>query len=166
MGGKRFDDDAADWNAVEDFSRDETTTAGQATTWPRRNRYGRIVTLRHLLEAVVVLLVVGLVAVVAVDAISSWVGFGDLLQTSGWLGGVMAFWLYVEEFRAWKGARGRVPVALVCGVVALGVGALVGFGLAMLPPLLSGAIGATIAAFAYTLLWYYGIRRYASGDFH
>ncbi|MGH3716067.1 MAG: hypothetical protein ACRDT4_21780 [Micromonosporaceae bacterium] len=163
MNDKQFDDDVAERHTVENFSRDEATSAGQATSWPRRNAYGRIVTYRHLLEAVVVLLVVGIVAVAAVDAISTWVGFGELLQTSGWLAGVMVFWLYVEEFRAWKGARSRVPVAIVAGLVALALGAAIGFLLhaAPVPPLVSGVVGAAVAAFTYAPLWFYGIRRYA-----
>lgn len=161
MSDGKHDDDVADWNAVEDFSRDEATTAEQATTWPRRNAYGRIVTFRHLLEVVGVLLVVGLVAVATVDAISTWVGFGELLRTSGWLGGVMAFWLYLEEFRAWKGARGRWLVTAVAAVMAIAVGAVVGGVLSVLPPLVSGAIGVAVSAFTYAPLWYFGIRRYA-----
>lgn len=158
------DRDPADRHVAEDFSSDEKASAERATAWPRRNHAGRIVTYRHLLEAAVVLLVTGVVAVVIVDAVSTWVGFGDLGQTSGWLGGVMAFWLFVEEFRAWKGTQSRWPLGLAAGVVALAVGAAVGGVLSFLPPLASGAIGVAVFAFAYAPLWFFGIRRLSARE--
>jgi hypothetical protein len=146
-----------DKGVAHDLSQDERTNP--ATRWPRRNSQGRIVEWRHLLEAVVVLYVVGMFAVVVVDALSTWAGIGDFGQTSGWLAGVMAFWLYVEEFRAWRGTRSRVLVALAAGLVALAVGALAGFALSSYAPLVSGFAGAAVACFGYAPLWFYGIRR-------
>ncbi|MGH3747375.1 MAG: hypothetical protein ACRDT8_08275 [Micromonosporaceae bacterium] len=153
--------DPADKHVPENFSRDEAAAADRATAWPRRNAAGRILTLRHLLEVVTVLLVTGALAVVLVDAVSTWVGFGEFGQTSGWLGGVMAFWLYVEEFRAWKGVPRRWVLALVGGLLAMAVGAGAGFLFFFLPPLLSGVIGVAVAAFGYAPLWFFGIRRLA-----
>ena len=153
------DRDPADRHVVEDYSQDEKTSAERATAWPRRNHAGRIVTYRHLLEVVAVLLVTGVLAVILVDGVSTWVGFGGWGQTSGWLGGVMAFWLFVEEFRAWKGTRSRWPLALAGGLVAFAVGAGIATALSVLPPLLSGAIGVTVSALVYAPLWFFGIRR-------
>ncbi len=158
------DRDPADRHVVENVSRDDKTSAERATAWPRRNHAGRIVTYRRLLEAVAVLLVTGVLAVVLVDGVTTWAGFGGWGQTSGWLAGVMAFWLFVEEFRAWKGVRGRWSLAFAGGSVALAVGAGIAAAVSMLPPLLSGAIGVAVAGFVYAPLWFFGIRRLSDKD--
>jgi len=142
-------------------SRSERTSES-AIAWPRRDGEGRIPAFRHLLEAVAVLLVIGLLAVGVLDLLSAWVRIGELGGTSGWLGGLMAFWLYVEEFRAWRGSRNRLLLALLAGVISLGAGILVG-GLADgLPILLGGGLGVAVAVLVYAPIWFFGIR--AMGD--
>lgn len=142
----------------------DRTDARRTDAWPRRDAKGRIPTLRHLLEAVGVLLVIGIVAVAVIDVVSAWIWFGELGDTSGWLGGLMAFWLYVEEFRAWRGAQGRLVMALLGGPVALGLGIVVS-GLPIgWPALLNGAVGVTVAALGYALIWYHGIRLYVDRE--
>jgi hypothetical protein len=130
----------------------------RSTAWPRRGSDGRIATFRHLLEAVAVLLVVGLLAVTVIDLLSTWVGIGDLGGTSGWLGGLMAFWLYVEEFRAWLGSRNRLLLALLGGVISFGTGILVGGLVTGWPTLLGGGLAVAVAAFTYAPIWFFGIR--------
>jgi len=155
--GVPAEDRRTDEGLAYDLSQDER--ANPATRWPRRNSQGRIVEWRHLLEAVVVLYVVGVFAVVVVDALSTWANFGELGQTSGWLAAVMVFWLYVEEFRAWRGTRSRLLVAAAAGLVSLAVGAFVGLGLSTFAPLVSGVIAAAVSSFSYATLWFFGIRR-------
>jgi hypothetical protein len=135
----------------------ERADAERATAWPRRDSKGRITTFGHLLEAVGVLLVIGLLAVGVIDLLSTWVGIGDLGGTSGWLGGLMAFWLYVEEFRAWRGTRNRLVMALAGGVLAFGAGIVITGLLDGLPSLLAGAAGVTVAALGYAAIWYFGM---------
>jgi hypothetical protein len=135
-----------------------TTADARQNAWPRRDSEGRITTFGHLLEAVGVLLVIGFVAVGVIDLLSTWVGIGELGGTSGWLGGLMAFWLYVEEFRAWRGTRNRLVMALAGGVLAFGAGIVVSGLLDGLPSLLSGAVGVSVAALGYAPVWYFGMR--------
>lgn len=135
-----------------------TTADARQNPWPRRDSEGRIITFGHLLEAVGVLLVIGFVAVGVIDLLSTWVGIGELGGTSGWLGGLMAFWLYVEEFRAWRGTRNRLVMALAGGVLAFGFGILATGQLSSLPSLLSGAVGVTVAALIYAPVWYFGMQ--------
>ncbi len=134
-----------------------TSADARQNPWPRRNSKGRITRFGHLLEVVGVLLVIGFVAVGVIDLLSTWVGIGELGGTSGWLGGLMAFWLYVEEFRAWRGTRNRLVMALAGGVLAFGAGIVVSGLLDGLPSLLSGAAGVTVAALGYAAIWYFGM---------
>lgn len=147
-----------DEHLTYDYSTSERASAERATAWPRRNSKGRITTFGHLLEVVGVLLVTGLIAVGVIDLLSTWVGIGELGGTSGWLGGLMAFWLYVEEFRAWRGMRRRLVMALAGGVLAFGFGIVATGLLSGLPNLLSGAVGVSVAALIYAPVWYFGMR--------
>lgn len=137
----------------------EQASTPRAATWPRRDSDGRIPTFRHLLEAVGVLLVVGVVAVAVIDGLSAWAGFGGFGGTSGWLGGLMAFWLYVEEFRAWRGTRNRLLLAAVAGMSALVAGVAASWLVSGLPALFNGAIGVGAAALVYAPIWFFGIRQ-------
>lgn len=129
------------------------------TTFPRRDAEGRVVRLTELLAGVAVGLVLGFVALVLIDGLSSLLGPGRFGQFSGWLAGILPVWLFVEEFRAWHAVVGRVGMALVSGVLALVLGLAVAVTTGgALPPLASGAIGAAISAFLYGALWYTGIR--------
>ncbi|MGH3659902.1 MAG: hypothetical protein ACRDUA_24950 [Micromonosporaceae bacterium] len=156
---ERPEDRLTDEELAYAYSRDEKQNAQRATKWPRRNDLGRITEFRHLLEVEAVLLVVGALAVAVIDALSAWGALGSLGETSGWLAGIMAFWLYVEEFRSWRGTSSRALIALAAGLVSLGVGVAVGLLLTFLPALISGALGVAVAAFCYAPLWFFGIRR-------
>jgi hypothetical protein len=129
------------------------------TTFPRRDADGRVVRLPELLVWIVAGLVLGVIALLVVDALSVLVGMGRFGQISGWLAGILPVWLFVEEFRAWHAIVSRVGMALLCGLLALVIG-VAGSSLAagVLPPLGSGAVGVTITAMLYGTLWYVGIR--------
>ncbi|HEX6076935.1 MAG TPA: hypothetical protein VFZ32_16955 [Micromonosporaceae bacterium] len=153
-----------DEHLTYDYSQPERASAERATAWPRRNSKGRITTFRHFLEVVAVLLVIGILAVGVIDLLSTWVGIGELGGTSGWLGGLMAFWLYVEEFRAWRGTRSRLLMALAGGVLSFGLGIVVTGLLSGLPSLISGAAGVAAAALVYAPTWFFGIRQLADRE--
>ena len=162
---KRPEDRVTDEGLAYSLSKGEKAAAERATKWPRRNQEGRITDFRHLLEVVTVLLVVGLIAVALVDALSAWVRIGAWGDTGGWLGGIMAFWLYVEEFRSWRGIPGRGLAALTAGLVSVASGLVVGWLLSgFLPPLLNGAAGVSVAAYLYAPLWFFAIRRAADRE--
>jgi hypothetical protein len=117
---------------------------------------------RDLVAMILAGAVAGAVALLALDGLFALIGLGDFGRVNGWLAVVLPVMLLVEEFRAWRGARARVLVALAAAVVAAAAGLLVA-GLAgglpgALPSLVSGAVGAATLAVVYSLLWYYGIR--------
>lgn len=114
--------------------------------------------LPELLVAVVGGVLVGTVALLAVDGTLALLGYGEFGRTTGWIAGVLPVWLLVEEFRAWRGVRGRYGLLLVVLVVAflagLGVDALT----ASLPALWRGTLGVTAAVVAYAVPWFLGVR--------
>jgi hypothetical protein len=131
----------------------------ETTTFPRRDAEGRVVRLADLLAWVVAGLVLGLVVLLVIDGVPALFGLGRFGQVSGWLAGILPVWLFVEEFRAWRGVPGRTGMALGAGLLAGTLGFAVAAGTAhALPPLGSGAVGAAISALLYGVLWYMGIR--------
>ena len=129
------------------------------TTFPRRDADGRVVHLVELLAWTAAGLVLGVVALVVIDGLSALVGMGRFGRLSGWLAGILPFWLFTEEFRAWRAIPARIGMALICGLLALVVGvAAATLAAGALPPLGSGAVGAAIGAILYGALWYVGIR--------
>ncbi len=125
---------------------------------PRRDADGRVAALSDLLVAAFAGLIIGLAVLALLDAVFAAFGSGRFGQSSGWLAAVLPIWLFVEEFRAWRGVPGRIGAVLVVGVLAAGAG-LAAAGLTSgLPHLLSGALGATVFALVYVVLWFFGIR--------
>jgi hypothetical protein len=120
---------------------------------PRRER------LVELLTAVVVGLALGGVVLVVIDGLTALLGWGRFGEISGWLAGVLPVWLFVEEYKAWREVPTRIVLALVSTALAIPL-ALAAATLASgpLPPLASGAIGVSVGALAYAVLWYVGIR--------
>jgi ABC-type phosphate transport system permease subunit len=132
------------------------------TTFPRRDRDGRVLRLTELLASVAAGLVLGLVVLVVVDGLTAVFGFGRFGEISGWLAGVLPVWLFVEEYKAWRAVPTRIVLALVAVVfatpMALAAAAAVQN---VLPPLGSGTVGIALGALVYAVLWYVGIRRLA-----
>jgi hypothetical protein len=101
------------------------------------------------------LLSLGIVFVIDLAAVA----FGDRFgRSSGWLALVLPCWLFVEEFRAWRGVPGRVGVAALAALVALPMGLSAAFAVNYLPALLSGGVGAAVTILAYLTMWFFGIR--------
>ena len=137
----------------------EATSGG----FPRRDEQRRIVVLRDLLAVTLAGVVAGAVALVALDLIFSLIGLGDFGEVNGWLAVVLPIMQLVEEFRAWKGTRWRIGVALLAAGLAVVAGLLVSGLAGGLPALFGGAIGAAAATAVYATLWFSGIRL-AAGD--
>lgn len=127
--------------------------------FPRRDEHGRAAGLADLLLLTAAALVTTAAVVLAIDGVSTLLGWGEFGSSSGWLALVLPAWLFIlEEFRAWRGVPGRFAVAISGALVALALG-LGAAGLAgALPPLVSGGVGAAAASLAYALYWFYGIR--------
>ena len=127
-------------------------------TFPRRDGEGRVTGLADLVGVTLAGLVIGVLALVLFDGVFSLIGLGTFGRANGWLAVILPVWLFVEEFRAWRGGPARVVSALVA--LAFGVVAgLLAAGLASaLPPLWSGAVAAVVFSLAYAVVWFYGIR--------
>jgi hypothetical protein len=123
-----------------------------------RNKQGRLVGLGHLLGFALAGFVIGLAALLVVDAVLAWLDVSRFGRANGWLAVVLPVWLLVDEFRAWRGQPGRFTPAFVGALVALALGSIATGLASRLPPLASGAIGAAVAVLAYSLVWFYGIR--------
>jgi hypothetical protein len=132
------------------------------STFPRRDPDGHVAYFRDLMVAVVVALVVGFVALVLIDLVSGLSGISGFGSSSGWLAGILAAWLFVEDFRAWRGTRMRLAIAALAVLVGLAVGGAVAWGLSQLlvgeTALLGGLVGVTAAMLAYAPVWFFGIR--------
>jgi len=131
-------------------------TAGKLK-FPHRDAKGRVDTLPDLLVGVIVWLVVALLLLLVVEGVGALAGQG-FGHTSGWIAGLLAVWLFAEEYRAWQPVPARVAVAvlglLVGGTMGVAVAGLTG----SLPRLVSGFVAVSVAALAYAVLWYFGVR--------
>lgn len=136
--------------------------AGRPATFPRRDPDGRVERFGDLVVAAIAALLVAFAVLTVVDVLSSLVGIGRLGSSRGWLTAVLAVWLYVEEFRAWRGVRVRVAILLLAVVAALVVGGGAAYGLSQLgsglPALVTGSVGAVAGVLAYAPVWFFGIR--------
>ena len=87
--------------------------------------------------------VAGAAAVLLLDGVFALLGLGDFGRVNGWLAAILPVMLLVEEFRAWRGVRARIVVALVAAAARAWPSGLVVAGLVGdLPALVSGALGA------------------------
>jgi hypothetical protein len=129
-----------------------------AETFPRRDASGRVVSLRELLVAAVLGTLVALAVVAVIDAILALIRLSHFGDASGWLALILPGLLFFDDLRGWRGYGVRFLVALVGAGVAVGLG-LIGAALfGGLAPLISGGVGALIAAAVYAPVWFLGIR--------
>jgi hypothetical protein len=156
----------------------ETSPGGSSVqTFPRRDAAGRVRSLAELVVAAGLGTVVGLVALTVVEGILALIGLTDFGSASGWLAVILPALLYFDDVRAWRGSREPTPergtseaevkpgrhglrflVALVGLAVAVGAGLLAAGLVSALPPMLSGAVGALVAALVYAPVWFLGVR--------
>ncbi len=125
--------------------------------FPRRDGDGRVVSLPDLLLGVAVWLVVALVILLLFEGVGALLGQG-FGHTSGWIAGLLAVWLFAEEYRAWRPVPARLPLAVFGTVCGGTIGFAVAYLLRGLPALVAGFVGVTVAAGIYALLWYFGVR--------
>lgn len=131
----------------------------ETPAFPRKDAQGRVVAIVDLFGVAFAGLVLGAVVLVAIDGLLALFGLGEFGRLSGWLIGILPIWLLADDVRAWKGVRYRVPVALGAAVFGIVFGSLVAAPVSFLPPLASGAVGATVAVLLYVIMWFYGVRR-------
>jgi hypothetical protein len=129
-----------------------------AAQFPRRNALGRVDSAAELIGAVVLFVAVGTILVAAVDGIATLAGRGSFGRVPGWPAAILAVWMFVEEFRAWRIGPARIGLALVGAALGVFGGGLLASFLDSLQPLLQGAIAALLACLIYATLWFYGIR--------
>ncbi|HKD97234.1 MAG TPA: hypothetical protein VKB69_06465 [Micromonosporaceae bacterium] len=133
----------------------------QQQTFPRRDERGRVASWPEMVVGVVLNVVVGTIILAAIDGIIALLGSGTFGTFSGWIAGILAVWLFVEDFRAWKIGTGRIGVCLLGIVLGLGVGIVIARSLTILPNLFAGAVGVLVAALLYAAVWFFGIRALA-----
>lgn len=137
--------------------------AGKATgparqSFPRRDTNGRVISASEMIIAVVAWVAAVTVVIMAVDGIATAAGRSAFGHISGWPAAILAVWLFLEDFRAWRIGPARFGVALVAAALgALGGTVLVSV-LDAVPPLFAGALGALVACLIYATVWFYGIR--------
>jgi hypothetical protein len=132
--------------------------AERRDTFPRRDEAGRVVGLADLLALTGTALLTGFAVLLLLDLAGSLVGWGEFGQASGWLALILPTWLFlIEELRAWRAVRGRHLVVISGALLGMALGLLVA-GVTPGPPLVSSGVGAAVAAVAYAVYWFHGIR--------
>ncbi len=130
--------------------------------FPRRDPDGRVAHFGDLIAAALAALVLAFAVLAVIDLLTSLVGIGSYGSSRGWLTAVLAVWLYVEDFRAWRGVRMRTAILLIALFAALLVGGGAAYGLTQLvsglPALVTGSVGAAVGVLTYAPIWFFGIR--------
>jgi len=126
--------------------------------FPRRDADGRVISLTELLAAAALGTLLAGAGLAIIDGLMALVGMGTFGRASGWLALILPGLLFFDEIRAWREHGVRFLVGLVSAGVAIGLGLIVAALFAVLPPLLSGVIGAGVAAVIYAFVWFVGIR--------
>ena len=129
-----------------------------AQAFPRRDDQGRVVSLAELLVAALLGTLVAAVGLAIIDGLMALVGLSSFGRASGWLALILPALLFFDEFRAWRAYGVRFLVGPVAAGVAIGLGLVVAGLSTALPPLLSGSLGALVAAVVYAFIWLVGIR--------
>jgi hypothetical protein len=135
-----------------------------AESFPRRDANGRVRSLAELIVAAALGTVVALAALAAIEGVLALIGLSDFGSASGWLALILPALLYFDDLRAWRGYGSRFLVALVGLAVALGAGLLAAGAVRALPAILSGAVGALVAASIYAPVWFLGVRLVTGAD--
>lgn len=125
---------------------------------PRRDAEGRAVALPEFLGVALLYAVVNAVGLVAIDGILALLRLSTFGRSPGWLVLILPGLLFFDDLRGWRGHAARIPVALVCALVAVGVGFVVAGLMPDVPPLVTGGVGALIAVAVYAPAWFLSIR--------
>src|SRR5215468_794929 len=105
-------------SGTSDRKAKRSGTVGQprqrpAAQFPRRNALGRVDSAAELMGAVVLFVALGTILVAAVDGIATLAGRGSFGRVPGWPAAILAVWMFIEEFRAWRIGPARIGIALV-----------------------------------------------------
>ena len=127
--------------------------------FPQRDDNGRIALLTELLAYTLGATALGVAMLAAIDGVFALLGFGSFGQISGWISGLLAVFIFVDDFRAWRENPMRWAIAAVGAVL----GVVVGLGVvSQLPPfwlpLFNGSIAVAAGAMLYSVLWFIGVR--------
>jgi hypothetical protein len=136
--------------------------AGRIASYPPRDANGRVGTLANIVGGVIFGIVLCMIVLVLIDGLFTILGVGKFGTISGWLAGILPVWLFIEDFRAWKGVPGRLAVLLAGGALGLIAGIAVSSVLTGLRPAFNGGISVTVACLVYAVLWFFGIRYLAN----
>jgi hypothetical protein len=117
----------------------------------------RLTRLTDLIGQCLAGLVISFAGILIIDGLYALLGFGEFGRISGWLALVFPILIFVQQFSAAKGERGRIIVAVVAVLVAAALGLFVAGVFGGLPPIASGAIGALVAMLAYAAVWHVGL---------
>jgi hypothetical protein len=129
-----------------------------------RDNQGRVVSLAQLTVAAGLGTGVAFVILVVIDGVFAAIGLGSFGQISGWLSTVLPALLFFDDLRAWRGHRVRVVVALVAAAVGFGLGLAAASIVRDAVPVVSGTIGALVAAVVYSVVWFVGIRWFTGSE--
>jgi hypothetical protein len=134
------------------------TTRPPAQKFPRRDADGRVATASDMAVGVVMSVAIATVLLIAVDGIATASGSGSFGHISGWPAAILAVWLFIEDFRAWRIGPARIGVALVAAALGVLAGGLLTSLLDVIPLLFAGALGALLACLIYATIWFFGVR--------
>jgi hypothetical protein len=126
--------------------------------FPRRDAEGRVISLVEMLAAGLLGGLLSLAILALLDGLLALFGVGSFGHASGWLAAVLPVFLFVDEFRAWRGGSARFAVAPLGVLAGLVLGLIAAGAASSLPALVSGAVGALVAVSVYSVVWYVGIR--------
>ncbi len=137
---------------------DRTPATSSGQKYPHRDADGRVVSATEMVISVITSVAIVTVLLIVVDGLASVAGRGSFGRISGWPAAILAVWLFIEDFRAWKIGPARVGVALVAAALGALAGGLLASVLGALPPLFAGALGALLACLIYAMIWFFGVR--------
>lgn len=132
--------------------------ASNPVKFPRRDDNGRVASAAEFVAGSLGLVVIGVVLLVAIDGLFTLIGAGAFGRISGWLAGILMVFLFIDDFRAWRGVTLRALVAIFGLAVGVIVGSLINGLVNGLPNVFSGSIAVAIAGLIYALMWFFGIR--------
>jgi hypothetical protein len=138
------------------------TPANRIASYPPRDAEGRIATFGDMIGGVIFGIVICFILLVAIDGLFTLLGAGRFGGVSGWLIGILPVWMFIEDFRAWRGVPARIAVMLIAGALGLLVGVVISAHLTHMRPGFAGSISVTVTCLIYAVLWYFGIRYLAN----
>lgn len=117
----------------------------------------RINRLTDLLAQCLAGFLISIAGILIMDGLFALIGIGKFGDLNGWLALIFPIMVFVGQFQAAKGERGRIIIAALGAVVGLGLGSTAAGAFAHLPAIGSGAVGALLATLVYAAIWHIGL---------